>query len=127
MAPFVNSPLPPAFDRPPEIAPDRLRPIMTQAVQGWLHRTPSHFTRVNYARDLSQFLSFSDIAPAHLESLTAVLPQHIAAWRDALHHQGMTNATIRRKLTALRSLFSYLQRASSSPSSAATRIMKVTA
>jgi integrase/recombinase XerD len=38
-----------------------------------------------------------------------VLPAHVAAWRDDLRDQGAANSTIRRKLTTLRSLFSYLQ------------------
>jgi integrase/recombinase XerD len=33
----------------------------------------------------------------------------VAQWRDHLCESGLTNASIRRKLTALRSLFSYLQ------------------
>jgi integrase/recombinase XerD len=33
----------------------------------------------------------------------------VASWRDYLHEEGLTNSSIRRKMTALRSLFSYLQ------------------
>ena len=36
-------------------------------------------------------------------------PEHVSRWRDQLAAAGQTNSTIRRKLTALRSLFSYLQ------------------
>ncbi len=36
-------------------------------------------------------------------------PEHVSQWRDRLAADKQTNSTIRRKLTALRSLFSYLQ------------------
>ncbi|MGD0041535.1 MAG: site-specific integrase [Isosphaeraceae bacterium] len=36
-------------------------------------------------------------------------PEHVAAWRDRLAAGGLTNSSIRRKMTALRSLFSYLK------------------
>lgn len=82
---------------------------MQQGVHGWLGKTPSQHTRVSYARDLRQFLEYRGIAPRRLEELSTVLPVHVAAWRDHLREQGASNSTIRRKLTALRSLFSYLQ------------------
>ena len=79
------------------------------ALTAWLVRTPSHDTRTNYARDLRQFCDFALIAPDRLEALTCVVPLQVAAWRDHLQQQGMTASTIRRKLTVLRSLFSYLR------------------
>ncbi len=82
---------------------------MQQAVLGWLTKTPSAETRENYTRDLHQFLDFHGIARSHHDELTTVLPSHVAAWRDHLRERGSANSTIRRKLTALRSLFSYLQ------------------
>ena len=60
-------------------------------------------------RDLGQFLDFHCIPRHHFEELTSVLPATVAAWRDYLRERGAANSTIRRKLTALRSLFSYLQ------------------
>jgi len=105
----VPEPLPPAFGGElPGVSPDR-RDILRQAVQGWLGKTPSQHTRESYARDLGQFLDFHFIPRQQFNELTAVLPGHVAAWRDSLRDQGATNSTIRRKLTALRSLFSYLQ------------------
>ena len=38
-----------------------------------------------------------------------IRPRHVTAWRDHLRDKGLTNSSIRRKMTALRSLFSYLQ------------------
>ena len=41
--------------------------------------------------------------------LAAIVPRQVAGWRDSLREQGLTNSSIRRKMTALRSLYSYLQ------------------
>src|SRR5204862_6670463 len=41
--------------------------------------------------------------------LAGLAPGHVAGWRDHLRERGLTNASIRRKMTALRSLFSYLK------------------
>jgi integrase/recombinase XerD len=79
------------------------------ALTAWLVRTPSHDTRTNYARDLRQFCEFTSIGPDRLEALTCVVPWQVAAWRDHLHQQGLSASTICRKLTVLRSLFSYLR------------------
>jgi integrase/recombinase XerD len=38
-----------------------------------------------------------------------VRPEHIAAWREQLAKAGRANSTVRKKLTVIRSLFSYLQ------------------
>ena len=42
------------------------------------------------------------------KGLTRIRPGDVAAWRDALLAAGQTNATVRRKLTVIRSLFSHL-------------------
>jgi integrase/recombinase XerD len=99
----------PAFDRTTDLLPDQRRRLMNQAVRTWLRKTPSRHTRVNYARDLQQFLAFEGIGATGLHELARVHPEQVATWRDALRERGHTNATIRRKLTTLRSLFSYLQ------------------
>ena len=54
----------------------------------------------------SLFINF--LPMTYVKSRRFGLPQ-VAAWRDSLCEQGAANSTIRRKLTALRSLFSYLQ------------------
>jgi len=82
---------------------------MNQAVRSWLRKTPSKHTRVNYRRDLGQFLGFTGVDGDHFDGLLRVRPEHVAAWRDDMRQRGYTNATIRRKMTALRALFSYLQ------------------
>jgi site-specific recombinase XerD len=89
--------------------PGSLREAIGRAVEAWLLRTPSPHTRRAYRLDLDQFLAASSIQPDAWEDLAAIRPEHVSQWRDRLAAEGMTNSSIRRKLTALRSLFSYLQ------------------
>lgn len=99
----------PAFDRVPELSADHFCRMVNQAVRSWLRKTPSVHTRVNYRRDLGQFLTYEGIVAGELYRLARVHPEEVAAWRDTMRERGYTNATIRRKLTTLRSMFSYLQ------------------
>src|SRR5262249_31799056 len=82
---------------------------LAEACVAWLARTPSPDTRSNYQRDLRQFLTFARIAADEPEKLLDIQPATISAWRDHLAGQGLTNSSIRRKLTVLRSLYSFLQ------------------
>ena len=79
------------------------------ACRAWLLKSPSHDTRSNYERDLGQFLLFCGFAANEVDNLAAIRPHHVATWRDHLAQAELTNSSIRRKLTVLRSLFSYLQ------------------
>ncbi len=101
--------LPPAFAGALPLAADDLRQTIQQAFGSWLIRTPSPHTRTNYLRDVRQFFAFMQLDADNVELLTAIRPGHVAAWRDHLSNRGCANATVRRKLTTLRSLFSYLQ------------------
>jgi integrase/recombinase XerD len=101
--------VPPAFGGSPAGSVGDVRSQLTRAAHDWLSRTPSPFTRDSYARDLRQFLTFRGIPETDLVHLIYVRPGDVAAWRDSLETSGATNSTIRRKLTTLRSLFSYLQ------------------
>jgi integrase/recombinase XerD len=92
-----------------EASPRVLRQAMTKAVEAWLLRTPSEKTRRAYQNDLDQFLGFAGIGASEWEELASIRPEDVSRWRDALAAAGMTNSSIRRKLTTLRSLFSYLQ------------------
>jgi integrase/recombinase XerD len=80
-----------------------------EACRAWLLRSPSMDTRSNYERDLSQFLAYCGMQPNDVEELPSVRPHQVASWRDHLSALGLTNSSIRRKLTVLRSVFSYLQ------------------
>jgi integrase/recombinase XerD len=86
-----------------------LRQQIAEACQSWLLRSPSPKTRSNYDRDLRQFLAFAGVPADRPEALAAIRPHQVAAWRDQLRETGLTNSSIRRKMTVLRSLFSYLQ------------------
>src|SRR5690242_11735948 len=82
---------------------------IAEARDAWLAKSPSRDTRSNYERDLQQFLSFAGFTADQPEALAFIRPHHVAAWRDHLIERGRTNSSIRRKMTVLRSLFSYLQ------------------
>jgi len=86
-----------------------LRKEMTEAYDAWLSKSPSPDTKSNYKRDIRQFLDFAGFSKDRLEELCTIRPQHVNAWRDHLQAKGLTNSSIRRKMTAIRSLFSYLQ------------------
>lgn len=86
-----------------------LRHQIGEACQAWLTRSPSAETRSGYARELGQFLLFAGIADGAWEELTRIRPSHVAAWRDTLLTKGLSPTAVSRKLTVLRSLFSYLR------------------
>jgi integrase/recombinase XerD len=106
---LTDQPLPPAFAGANDLGLVELRDALEKAVHAWLLRTPSARTRAEYRRDLDTFLKFCRIAGDRLDDLKAVRPEHVAAWRESLQAANMVNSTIRRKLTVIRSLFSFLQ------------------
>jgi integrase/recombinase XerD len=95
------------LDQPQAI--DSLRGKLTEACHAWLTKSPSRDTRSNYERDLRQFLAFAGIPADRIELITDLRPAQVAAWRDHLLEHGLTNSSVARKMTVLRSLFSYLQ------------------
>ena len=100
--------LAPAFNDV-ERSPEELRLALCDAIAAWLLRTPSIETRKCYDREFSEFRTFCRIDAGRLEQLTLVRPEHVAKWREHLQGRSLANSTIRRKLTVVRSLFSYLQ------------------
>lgn len=86
-----------------------LRQAVRRAVEAWLVRSASAATRANYSADLNQFLEFLGVKDAEYDELLHVRPNAVAAWRDWLRENGLANSSIRRKMTVLRSLFSYLK------------------
>jgi integrase/recombinase XerD len=99
----------PAFTSGHTAGVDHPRHQIAEACQAWLTRSPSSETRSGYARDLTQFLEFVGMTAGAWEDLALVRPSQVSAWRDALLARGLTNTAVSRKLTVLRSLFSYLQ------------------
>ena len=94
---------------PSPLTGNDLRVLFTEACRAWLAKSPSKDTRSNYARDVRQFFTFVGGDPTHLELLASIRPAQVAAWRDELSSKGLTNSSIVRKMTAIRSLYSYLQ------------------
>ncbi|MFK7790316.1 MAG: tyrosine-type recombinase/integrase [Phycisphaeraceae bacterium] len=76
------------------------------AVIEWLANFTSKGTRRVYRDCIAQFNAFVGITrPDEYRSVTKA---HVIAWRDALIEAADAPATVRRKLSALSSLFSYL-------------------
>ncbi len=99
----------PVFDGPGSLTAGDVRVRFTEACTAWLTKSSSVETRTAYTRELGQFLDFVGIAHDELEQLVMVRPYQVAAWRDRLRERGLSNVAIVRKITVLRSLFSYLQ------------------
>lgn len=85
-----------SFDRIGELAPEA----------EWLANFDSARTRVNYRNDVRAFVKF--LGPAWRGDFAAVGRGHVIAWRDWLRSRGGADATVRRKLASLSSLFSHL-------------------
>ena len=107
---FLAHPLPgplPAVSA--DAVPADVAAAIREACQAWLVRSPSADTRSNYSRDLAQFLAFVGAPADRPEALVVVRPHQVAAWRDSLRDAGLANSSVARKLTVLRSLYSYLR------------------
>jgi len=115
-----NESLPPVFGGELPGSLEELRPVIHNAFGAWLQRTESLKTRIAYRKDVLQFLNFHRLDPDHLEQLTRIIPEDVTLWRDHLLAAGgrpdkdgsstpAANSTVARKITALRSFFSYLQ------------------
>ena len=112
--------LPPAFGGQLPRDAIALRPVIENAFETWLNRTESAATRTAYRNDVKQFLIFRNVDPDHIEEMTQIIPDDVTRWRDHLPAAGgrpdkegvpqpASNATVTRKMTALRSLFTFLQ------------------
>jgi len=72
----------------------------------WLGNIQNKKTRRAYKIDVTEFSAFAGLkAPAELRTVTRA---HVIAWRTVLEKRGVAASTIRRKLSALSSLFDYL-------------------
>jgi len=72
----------------------------------WFANLGSTQTRRGYKTDLNDFMRFVGIERP--EEFRQVTRSHVVAWRRDLEGRGQARATIRRKLSALSSLFDYL-------------------
>ena len=116
----VENILPPAFGGNMPKGIKQLRNVIQQAMDAWLAKTESERTKRAYRMDVEQFLEYLGIRPTHIEHMTRILPADVTAWRDELLKSGGrpdadgtrqpgSNATVARKLTSIRSFFSFLQ------------------
>ena len=72
----------------------------------WLANITNLKTRRAYKRDVEEFLAFTGLrAPSELRTAARA---HVIAWRKHLEGRALSPASIRRKLSALSSLFDYL-------------------
>lgn len=72
----------------------------------WLANITNLKTRRAYKIDVAEFSTFTGLSePTQLRTVTRA---HVIAWRKALEARNLTPASIRRKLSALSSLYDYL-------------------
>lgn len=72
----------------------------------WFANISSEKTKRAYQNDIHAFIDFVGIeTPAEFRRVTRA---HIIAWRDDIESRGFAGSSIRRKLSALSSLFEYL-------------------
>lgn len=72
----------------------------------WFQNLDNPRTRAAYKIDVGEFMRFIGIAtPKEFRDVTR---SHVLAWRKSLEARQLQPATIRRKLSALASLFDYL-------------------
>jgi len=114
--------LPPVFANTTSRNLARLRPAIESAFKAWLNKTRSNKTKIAYRNDVEQFLAFHNLKPSNIEQMIRMVPDDISSWRDHLMLYGgkpndhgdlmpATDSTVARKMTAIRSFFSFLQRA----------------
>ena len=72
----------------------------------WFANINSEKTRKAYQNDIRDFAQFVGIS--HPAEFRIVTRSHVIAWRKSLEANAFSDATIRRKLSALSSLFEYL-------------------
>jgi integrase/recombinase XerD len=72
----------------------------------WLANITNPKTRRFYKNDVAEFLAFTGLKDS--AALRTVARSHVIAWRKDLKDRALGPATIRRKLSALSSLFDYL-------------------
>ncbi len=72
----------------------------------WLDNITSLKTRRAYCNDVREFIAFTGLS--NYGELRSVVRSHVIGWRKDMERRELAAATIRRKLSALSSLFDYL-------------------
>lgn len=94
-------------DQPRQLSKEaftRLRDIPAEVE--WFANIDNAKTRRAYKIDLNDFMGF--VGLDQIEELRTITRAHVLAWRTELENRGLAKSTIRRKLAALSSLYSYL-------------------
>ena len=86
---------------PEETPVTRLAPMLQR--EAWFAGIESGHNRRGYLRDVGEFMSFAGISEP--ERLRDATPDRVEDWREALVARPLRPATVRRKLSALSSLF----------------------
>jgi integrase/recombinase XerD len=72
----------------------------------WLANITNSKTRRSYKEDVAEFVAFTGLKDS--AALRTVARAHVIAWRKDMEARSLSAASIRRKLSALSSLFNYL-------------------
>lgn len=81
--------------------------VLNEYVDGYMRaRNLAERSRVEYSFGIRQFLSFLESIP--IQQIGEVEPKHINAYLAELDRQGVSGVTRRKKLTIIRTLFSWL-------------------
>jgi integrase/recombinase XerD len=83
---------------------DRLADV--PAEEEWLNNIDNKQTRRAYKNDVREFVGYTGLRD--YMDLRSVVRSHVIAWRKNMEEHKLSDATIRRKLAALSSLFDYL-------------------
>jgi integrase/recombinase XerD len=89
------------------LTPDQYRDLADVPPElEWLANITNAKTRRAYKVDVAEFLAFSGLT--EIKSLRAAARSHVIAWRKDMEARRLAPTSIRRKLSALSSLFDYL-------------------
>jgi len=87
-----------------------MRDLVRAYVETLARENASPHTIRNYESDLEQFVAYFSLPDAPPPEIADIDALAMREWLGALHRQGLTPVTIRRKLAAVRSLFKFLER-----------------
>src|ERR1700730_14943630 len=76
------------------------------AEEEWLANLTYAKTRRAYKKDVGEFIAFTGLHDSM--ELRSIVRSHIIGWRKDMERRDLSPSTIRRKLSALSSLFDYL-------------------
>ncbi len=89
------------------LTPDQYRDLADVPPElEWLANITNAKTRRAYKVDVAEFMTFTGLTET--KSLRAVARSHVIAWRKDMEHRSLAPTSVRRKLSALSSLFDYL-------------------